>query len=97
MSLFALLKIRSHSHKVAGQATWSAGNVERRQRGVQATRMGILNKDYTRRKLYYIWQDLYYCSGIDVMPNGWPLQRMRSMRKEEAETRSRGRIFAVKK
>jgi hypothetical protein len=70
MSLFALLKIRSHSHKVAGQATWSqatwsaatwsAGNVERRQRGAQATRVGILNKDYTRRKLYYIWQDLYY-------------------------------------
>jgi hypothetical protein len=24
------------------------------------------------------------------MPNGWPLQRMRSMRKEEAETRSKG-------
>jgi hypothetical protein len=24
------------------------------------------------------------------MPNGWPLQRMRSMRKEKAETRSMG-------
>jgi hypothetical protein len=30
------------------------------------------------------------------MPNGWPLQRMRSMRKEEAETRSRARILAVR-
>jgi hypothetical protein len=30
------------------------------------------------------------------MPKGWPLQRMRSMRKMEAETRSRGRIFAVR-
>jgi hypothetical protein len=30
------------------------------------------------------------------MPNGWPLQIMRSMRKEEAETRSRGRILAVR-
>jgi hypothetical protein len=34
----------------------------------------------------------YYCGDLDVMPNGWPLQRMRSMRKEEAETRSRGRF-----
>jgi hypothetical protein len=31
------------------------------------------------------------------MPKGWPLQRMRSMRKMEAETRSRGKIFAVKR
>jgi hypothetical protein len=31
------------------------------------------------------------------MPKGWPLQRMRSMRKMEAETRSRGRILAVKR
>jgi hypothetical protein len=30
------------------------------------------------------------------MPKGWPLQRMRSMRKEEVETRSRGRILAVR-
>jgi hypothetical protein len=31
------------------------------------------------------------------MPKGWPLQRMRSIRKMEAETRSRGRILAVKR
>jgi hypothetical protein len=31
------------------------------------------------------------------MPKGWPLQRIRSMRKMEAETRSRGRIFAMKR
>jgi hypothetical protein len=31
------------------------------------------------------------------MPNGWPLQRMRSIRKKETETRSRGRILAVKR
>jgi hypothetical protein len=31
------------------------------------------------------------------MLNGWPLQRMRSMRKEEAETRSSGWILAVRR
>jgi hypothetical protein len=30
------------------------------------------------------------------MPNGWPLQRMRSIRKEETETRSRGRTLIVR-
>jgi hypothetical protein len=30
------------------------------------------------------------------MPKGWPLQRMRSIRKMEAETRFRGRILTVK-
>lgn len=31
------------------------------------------------------------------MPNGWPLQRMRLMRKEDAETRSKGQILAVRR
>ena len=38
-----------------------------------------------------------YCGGIDVMPDGWPLQRMRSMRKEEVETRSKGQNLAVRR
>jgi hypothetical protein len=38
-----------------------------------------------------------YCGGIYMMPKGWPPQRMRSMRKMEAETRSRGRILSVKR
>jgi hypothetical protein len=41
-------------------------------------------------------EELIYCGDIDVMPKGWPLQRIRSMRKMEAETRSRSRIFAIK-
>jgi hypothetical protein len=46
--------------------------------------------------LYGILSFIEYCGGINVMPNGWPLQRIRSMRKEEAETRSRGRILVVR-